>query len=60
MVGVHLYVSRSATGVLEHLFQELQEVIWGDLFSGFPSRILEFVVLSPRVNLLLQGNDSAG
>jgi hypothetical protein len=58
MVGAHLFVSWPAVGVLEHLFQKLHEVIRGDLFSGFPSRILESAVLPPRVNLLLQGNDS--
>jgi hypothetical protein len=60
MVGAHLFVSRSAAVVLEHFFQELHEVIWGNLFNGFSSWILGSVIFPPWVDLFLQGNNLVG
>jgi hypothetical protein len=60
MVGAHLLIGRTAGGVLEHLFQELRQVLRGDLLVGFPSRILNSDVFPSRLNLFLQRDDSAG
>jgi hypothetical protein len=53
MVGAYLLVSRPAGGVLEHLLQELHQVLWGDLLIGFLSRILNSVVFPTLVDLFL-------
>jgi hypothetical protein len=58
MVGAHLFVSQPAASILKHLFQNLHEKIWVDLFSGFLGRILELDVFPPWVNLFLQRNDT--
>jgi hypothetical protein len=60
MVGAHLLIGRPAGGVLEHLFQELHQVLRGDLLIGFSSRILKYVVFLTRVDLFLQRDDSVG
>jgi hypothetical protein len=60
MVGVHLFISRSIVGFLEHFFQKLHKLDLGDLLGGFSSRILEPAVLPPGVDLFLQGDDAAG
>jgi hypothetical protein len=60
MVGAYLLVDRSAGGVLEHLFQELHQVLRDDLLVGFLSWILNSAVFPSQVNLFLQMDDSAG
>jgi hypothetical protein len=31
MVGMHLFISRLARGVLKHFFQELHQMLWSNL-----------------------------
>jgi hypothetical protein len=47
MVGAHLLVSRPAAGVLEHLFQEHHETIWGNLLNDFLGWILGSAIFPP-------------
>jgi hypothetical protein len=60
MVGAHLLVGRPAGGVLEHLFQELCQVLQGDLLVGFLSRMLHSAIFPTRMNLFLQRDNSMG
>jgi hypothetical protein len=53
MVGVHLLIGRPADGVLEHHFQELHQVLQGDLLIGFPSQILNSSLFPTWVDLFL-------
>jgi hypothetical protein len=60
MEGAHLLVSWPAGGVLEDFIQEFHQELWRNLFDGFPSWVMESTVFPARVDLFLQGNNSAG
>jgi hypothetical protein len=60
MVGAHLLIGLSASGVLEHLFQEHHQVLRDDLRIGLLSWILNSAIFPTRVNLFLQRDNSVG